>query len=49
MKGILKNIYDHLARMGLKLDEFEEKANNIPDLSEFTEALRELQNKTDRI
>ena len=42
MKGILKNIYDHLAKIGLKLDEYDLKIQNIPDLSEFTDAIREL-------
>ena len=45
MKGIFKNVYDHLAHLGLRMDECEDKLAGIPDFSALTAAVRDCQTK----
>ena len=45
MKGLFKQIYEYLTRVGLKIGEFDAKINSIPDFDSVTKAIKDLEKR----
>lgn len=45
MKGLFKEIYAYLTRVGLKIDSIDSKLNNIPNFDDITKSIKDLEKR----
>jgi hypothetical protein len=47
LKGILKDIFAHLTKLGLKVNELDDKFATIPDFTKLTKQVNDLSKRAD--
>ena len=49
MKGLFKQIYEYLTRVGLKIGEMDAKLNSIPNFDAVTKAIKDLEKRVNEL